>query len=157
MKKIILSSLAVITFVAYGLYQKNQKPVDAIVTDTQNTNTQTTTVGEIPSPIAAQKSSKTPVSKYKDGTYTGDSVDAYYGNVQIKATIKNGKISDIVFLQYPNDRDRSLRINTQAMPVLKQEAIQAQNASVDIISGATDTSQAFIQSLDSALTKSLAI
>jgi len=54
-------------------------------------------------------------------------------------------------LLYPNDRRESVDINSQAMPYLKQEAIQAQTAQVDGVSGATDTSQAFIQSLGSAL------
>ncbi len=81
----------------------------------------------------------------------GDAVNAFYGNVQVQAIIQNGKIADIQFLQYPNDRSRSIEINTSVMPLLKQEVIQAQNARVDIVSGATDTSQAFIQSLQSAL------
>lgn len=89
---------------------------------------------------------------YKDGQYTGDTVDAYYGLVQVKAIIKNGEIADVQFLQYPNDRRTSQRINSQAMPWLQQEVIQAQSANVDIISGATLTSEAFVQSLEMALT-----
>lgn len=90
-------------------------------------------------------------STYKDGTYTGDTVDAYYGNVQVQAIISGKKITDIQFLNYPQDRQHSADINAQAMPYLKTEAIQAQSANVDIISGATLTSQAFQQSLQSAL------
>lgn len=88
---------------------------------------------------------------YKDGTYIGNVADAYYGNVQVKIDITGGKIADVIFLQYPNDRQTSVEINNQAMPYLKSEAIQAQNASVDGVSGATETSQAFIESLASAL------
>ena len=73
----------------------------------------------------------------------------------MRAIIQSGQIVDVQFLQYPNDRERSLAINTQAMPILKQEAIQVQNASVDIVSGATDSSKAFIQSLSSALSQAL--
>ncbi|HSX40662.1 MAG TPA: FMN-binding protein [Candidatus Saccharimonadales bacterium] len=90
---------------------------------------------------------------YKDGTYTGDVTDAYYGNVQVQVAIVNGKISDVIFLQYPNDARTSQVINAQAMPLLKSEAIQAQSANVDIVSGASQTSQAFQQSLASALKK----
>ncbi|HEU5434149.1 MAG TPA: FMN-binding protein, partial [Thermomicrobiales bacterium] len=61
------------------------------------------------------------------------------------------QLSDVRFLQYPNHRGRSVAINEQAMPILTQEAIQSQQAAVDIVTGATDTSEAFIQSLDSAL------
>ena len=90
---------------------------------------------------------------YADGTYTGNVADAYYGNMQVQITIQNGKISDVQFLQYPNDRSTSIRKNQMAMPVLKSEAISSQNANVDIVSGATATSQAFIQSLSSALSQ----
>ena len=88
---------------------------------------------------------------YKDGQYTGPSVDAYYGNVQVKVTVQNGKISDVVFLDYPQDRNTSVMINSQAMPYLKAEAIQAQSAPVDIISGATATSGGFNTSFAAAL------
>lgn len=90
-------------------------------------------------------------STYKDGTYTGSVEDAYYGNIQVQATISGGKLTDVQFLQYPNDNRTSLSINTQAMPYLKQEALQAQSANVDIVSGASDSSQAFQRSLANAL------
>jgi uncharacterized protein with FMN-binding domain len=57
----------------------------------------------------------------------------------------------VTFLQYPNDRRTSVRINQQVMPWLQSEAVQAQNANVDIITGATLTSEAFAQSLQAAL------
>ncbi len=88
---------------------------------------------------------------YRNGSYTGNVADAYYGNVQVKAIISGGKISDVQFLDYPHDRGTSIRINNQAMPYLTQEAIQAQSASIDVISGATATSGAFNESLASAL------
>ncbi|MGE5298321.1 MAG: FMN-binding protein [Acidobacteriaceae bacterium] len=88
---------------------------------------------------------------YKDGQYTGPTVDAYYGNVQVRATVQSGKITNVQFLNYPNDRTNSQIINGQATPLLAQEAIQAQNSDVNIVSGATLTSEAFIQSLYGAL------
>ncbi len=88
---------------------------------------------------------------YKDGQYTGPETDAYYGSVQVEVTIQNGQISDVQFLDYPHDRRQSQRINSIAMPYLTQEAVQAQSANVNIISGATLTSEAFAQSLQSAL------
>ena len=89
--------------------------------------------------------------QYADGSYTGSPADAYYGTVQVKAVIQGGHIADVQFLQYPSDRANSRYINGQAMPLLTQEAIQAQTAQVDGVSGATFTSQAFQQSLASAL------
>ena len=107
---------------------------------------------EPPAPTAAPPTLG-PVARagYKDGEYSGPVTDAYYGLVQVKAVIQQGKIADVQFLQFPNDRRTSIRINNIAMPYLITEAIQAQSAQVDIISGATLTSEAFAQSLQSAL------
>lgn len=88
---------------------------------------------------------------FRDGSYTGSPADASWGTVEVVAVISNGKISDVQFLQYPNHRNLSREINQQAMPMLTQEAIQSQQAQVDVVTGATDTSEAFIQSLSSAL------
>jgi uncharacterized protein with FMN-binding domain len=92
-----------------------------------------------------------PKGQYTDGQYTGSVADAYYGNIQVEVTISGGKLTDVSFLQYPSDRSYSRYVNGQAMPYLKAEAIAAQSANVDIVSGATDSSQAFQQSLASAL------
>lgn len=94
-----------------------------------------------------------PKGQYVDGTYTGSAADAYYGLVQVQAVIQGGRLVGVNFLQYPNDRNTSRQINSQAMPWLKQEAIAAQSARVSGVSGASDTSQAFIESLGSALAK----
>lgn len=92
-----------------------------------------------------------PAGQYTDGSYTGSAANAYYGTIQVQAIVTNGQLADVQFLQYPSDRSTSRYINSQAMPMLTQEAIQAQNANVNGVSGATDTSQAFVQSLSSAL------
>lgn len=99
------------------------------------------------SPVSSGSSS----AVYKDGTYTGSVADAYYGNVQVQVAITGGKITNVTFLQYPNDNGTSMYINSQAMPLLKQEAIVAQSANIDGVSGASETSPAFQQSLASAL------
>jgi uncharacterized protein with FMN-binding domain len=91
------------------------------------------------------------VGLYKDGTYTSPVVDAYYGNVQIAINVSGGRLTDVSFLQYPSDRRTSQQINSRAMPALKSEAIAAQSAKVDMVSGATATSQAFAQSLSTVL------
>lgn len=140
MKKFIVSSVVLVTFIFYSILDrvmglaKTSAPI---------------TPGPPTSPPPAQ--SGTAAKSYKDGEYTGAVTDAFYGNVQVKAVVKNGKIADVQFLSYPNDRRNSIEINSQAMPLLTQEAVQSQNANVDIVTGATATSQAFVQSLQSAL------
>jgi len=143
MKKLLLSGFIIFTFVGYAVYQK-------FGSGSVNVGIPTTSPTSQNSPI-------TPTSQnqlaYKNGSYTGSVADAYYGNVQVKAIIISGKITDVQFLQYPSDRQTSKMINTQAMPYLTQEAIQAQSAQVDGVSGATQTSRAFIESLANALSQ----
>jgi uncharacterized protein with FMN-binding domain len=90
---------------------------------------------------------------FADGTFVGPVTDAYYGLIQIQALIRGGRLMALKVLRYPSDRRTSIIINRQALPMLRDEAISAQSANVDIISGATLTSRAFIQSLGGALKK----
>ncbi|MGB3328055.1 MAG: FMN-binding protein [Thermomicrobiales bacterium] len=110
----------------------------------------------IPTQPAANAAAPQTSGLWRDGVYTGDSANASWGDVQVQVTIAGGSITDVTFTTYPNHRNRSVSINDQAMPILSQEAIAAQSAQVDIVSGATDTSIAFIQSLDSALQQAAA-
>lgn len=159
MKKFLLSGFVIVTFIGYALHQRFGDSEAVVVTPNDATTpaagfsnlqtpTPTTPPGSTPPPA-------TPTPKqlagYRDGSYTGSVADAFYGNVQVKAVISGGKISDVQFLQYPNDRRTSIEINSQAMPYLTQEAIQAQSANVNGVSGASQTSAAFVQSLQSAL------
>lgn len=95
-------------------------------------------------------------SRYRDGTYTGISADAYYGNVQVQVTVQGGNVTDVQFLDHPGGRETSIAINAMAVPALRSEAIQTQQAPVDIVSGATETSGAFNQSFASALAQAQA-
>lgn len=146
----MLSATVLLSFIIYSIHQKTgQNDVtnnNALLPATTSTSSDGQTTPQTP------KTSNSS-SQYKDGQYVGDLTDAFYGNVQVKAIISNGRISDVQFLQYPSDRGTSIRINSQAMPYLTSEAIASQNSQVDIVTGATQTSLAFIQSLASALSK----
>ncbi len=89
-----------------------------------------------------------------DGNFTGGTYDAYYGTVQIQATVQGGQITDVKTLKFPNHSGTSRSINRQALPYLLQEVAQAQSSKIDIISGATLTSRAYIKSLRDALNQS---
>lgn len=154
MKKYALGALVVLSFIIYSIHSRQDGASAVVVPNKSSANTTTgTQTSTVPSGSGTGTGASSPVAtaQYKDGQYTGSSADAYYGYIQVQVTIQNGKLTDVAFLQYPNDRDTSRMINGQAMPYLKQQAIQAQSASVDGVSGATDTSQAFVQSLSSAL------
>ena len=85
------------------------------------------------------------------GTYTGDSVMTRWGAVQVEITVADGKITAVQAVEYPQGNARDRQINAYALPVLAQEATQAQSAQIDAVSGATVTSDGYIQSLQSAL------
>ena len=164
MKKFLLSFFVIAAFIAYALHQRNEDAQAVLAvhrtepTPTEMATPTTASAGGSPTPTTANQiptATPIPQGKYKNGTYTGDSVDAFYGLVQVQVVVQNGKITDVSFLQYPSDRQTSREISSQAMPYLKQEAIQAQSANVDIVSGATQTSEAFRQSLQSALDKAV--
>jgi uncharacterized protein with FMN-binding domain len=92
----------------------------------------------------------TKVARKGNGTYTGAAVDEQFGTIQVQATISNGKLTAVTVVQMPT-RGRSGFISSQAAPILAGEAISAQSANIDSVSGATYTSQAYAQSLQSAL------
>jgi len=178
MKKFLASSVFLLVFAAYAVYQNFG---NAATTYTAQTNTpvpsqQTADSGAVaevipspsqtpvqtapvpvttptPTPAPTPVPVQAPQGQYVNGTYTGDAANAYYGNVQVQVTVSGGKIADVQFLQYPSDRSTSRYINSQAMPILTSEAIQAQSAQVNGVSGASDTSAAFQQSLSSALSQ----
>ena len=86
-------------------------------------------------------------------TVTGEAADTRYGPVQVKVTVTSGKITQVDAIDYPQTERRDQEINSYAIPQLNQEALAAGNANIDIISGATYTSDGYIQSLQSALDK----
>jgi uncharacterized protein with FMN-binding domain len=86
-----------------------------------------------------------------DGTYTGAAFDAYWGKVQVTVKVKNGKMVAISVPQYPKHRNTSRSINNRALPLLQREVISAQSTRVNLVSGATLTSEAYLRSLKSAL------
>jgi len=90
---------------------------------------------------------------FRDGKYPGPSVNAYYGLVRVEAEIQGGRITSVSVLRYPSDRSTSRYINSRALPVLESEVVSAQSARVDIVTGATLTSTAYIRSLQSALSQ----
>jgi uncharacterized protein with FMN-binding domain len=90
----------------------------------------------------------------KNGQYTGQDITTRFGDVQVQITVSNGHITDVQAPLLPGDRARSFEISQTAGPILNNEALQAvsaKTAQVDIVSGATYTSDAYIQSLQSAI------
>ncbi len=91
--------------------------------------------------------------KYKDGSYKGPAYDAYYGLVQVVANISGGRLVSVDVLQFPKHQNTSRAINRRALPWLETSVIKAQGTRVNMISGATLTSRAYLLSLRAALAK----
>ncbi|MET1075607.1 MAG: FMN-binding protein [Umezawaea sp.] len=84
-------------------------------------------------------------------TVTGPSVDTRWGPVQVRVTISGGKVTAITVPVYPDGNRKDQEINARALPILVEEAIDAQSADVDMVSGATVTSEGYVRSLQAAL------
>jgi uncharacterized protein with FMN-binding domain len=101
---------------------------------------------------SSSSSSSTP-SASSSGTksYSGDVAQTRWGPVEVKITVTAGKITKVDVLQYPSGNPKDQEINDYALPILVQDTLSAQSAKIDMISGATVTSDGYVQSLQSAL------
>jgi len=136
MKKLVLSALTVLAFIAYALFQRETGAATG-ATDGIGTST---TAGGGPSEAG-----------YTNGKYLGDVANTSWGDIQVQIVIDNNRIASVSAVQYPQDRPLSTQINRFAMPMLEQEAVHMQSAEVELVTGATVSSEGFIDSLNSAL------
>ncbi|WP_306205377.1 FMN-binding protein [Actinoplanes sp. RD1] len=109
------------------------------------------TSGTSPTPSASSSSTSSAPSGSGSKTYTGSAASTRWGDVQVSITVANGKITAVQVPVYPNNNGRDQQINAYALPILTQETLTAQNATIDTVSGATVTSDGYLQSLQSAL------
>jgi uncharacterized protein with FMN-binding domain len=150
MKRIVLTILALVGVggvVALMRYYPSQASPSA-----GNSTGSAATPADSPSSGGSAATS----AAYKDGTYNGSSVDVGYGMVQVQAVVSGGRLTAVKLLQMPSDARHSQEVAAFAGPQLVQEAITAQSAQVDIVTGATQDSEGFISSLQSALSKAKA-
>lgn len=88
-----------------------------------------------------------------DKSVTGDSADTRWGPVQIQIVVSGGRMAGVKVLVAPQNNHRDIEINNEALPILNEEALSARSARIDMVSGATYTSDGYIRSLQSALDK----
>jgi uncharacterized protein with FMN-binding domain len=84
---------------------------------------------------------------------TGAVASTRWGPVQVQVAVSGGKITSVQVVQQPEGNRRDEEINASAVPTLVQETLDAQSAKIDMVSGATVTSEGYLQSLQSALDK----
>lgn len=109
----------------------------------------TSTMGAITRTVVASgaDAAATPESR----TVSGPAVQTQWGPVQVQITVSGSQISDVQVLQYPYNNPKDQQINDYALPILVDQTLQAQNADIDMVSGATVTSSGYLQSLQAAL------
>jgi uncharacterized protein with FMN-binding domain len=108
-----------------------------------------TGTGAAPATTAPPRSGTTAPATSR--TVSGQVVQTGYGPIQVQITVQGGRILQVRPLQYPSAAGRSYAISSYAIPILMQETMKAQSAQIDSVSGASYTSQGYVQSLQSAL------
>ena len=103
--------------------------------------------GATSSASASSSSSATSIS----GTFTGPSINVKYGNVQVKITVVDGRITDAVAVVAPSGKND--RYTNMSVPTLKKQTLAAQSANIQGVSGASYTSYGWYTSLQGALTQ----
>ncbi len=158
MKKFVVAIIIIGAFIFYSFMYSHATAIVPNSSASSGSTSSSASQASATAPAATSTtgSAGTSGTQYKDGTYTGSVANALWGYIQVQASIKNGKIANVTFLQYPSDHNFSVQINNYADPQLSSEAIQAQNANVNVVTGATDSSEAFIQSLTNALSQAAA-
>jgi uncharacterized protein with FMN-binding domain len=129
---------------------KSAKPVATKKATAGATTQPTASQSATATASAAATQTTTPVTTtIKDGTYTGPVINVNYGNVQVKITVSNGKITDAVAVKAPKGKND--RYTNMAVPILKAQTLQAQSANIQGASGASYTSYGWFKSLQGAL------
>ncbi|UDY22356.1 FMN-binding protein [Nocardioides sp. Kera G14] len=151
----VASVLTAAGVIGVGWWVGSQNDSTATVVTDTSTSSGSTSV----SPTAAGSSSSgtgtpsaTASSTASSGTYTGSTESDRYGELTVTVTMSSGKISDITYTSTAHD-GHSLEIESRAIPTLKSEAVEANSADIDTVSGATYTSTKYKTSLQSALDK----
>ncbi len=139
MKKVVVVLGIILVIGGFVVFQKMQSP-------SQTTSPENTLPTAVPTGTQVEK------GMYKDGVYTGTVGSAsQFGDVQVKITVTNGKIANVDVLKFPDTPGNTTDISNKTLPILKEETITAQSAKIDNVTGATQTWEGFVQSLQSAL------
>jgi uncharacterized protein with FMN-binding domain len=126
---------------------KSAKPVVTKKAGATATATAAATTAATTAPATQAPATTAPAAI--NGTFTGPSVNVNYGNVQVKITVVNGRITDAVAVKAPSGRND--RWTNMAVPVLKQQTLKAQSANIQGVSGASYTSYGWFTSLQGAI------
>ncbi|WP_329370243.1 FMN-binding protein [Streptomyces sp. NBC_01483] len=148
LRRVMLAAATTVTgFVLLLSLKPHTPPTVAQASSSAGQSPSQSQASQAPSRTPSPGSTKSAGTK----TVTGDTVQTRWGPVQVRITLKNGKITDVTAVSYPSDNPRDQEINSYALPQLRREALAAQSAQIDSVSGASYTSDGYKQSLQSAL------
>ena len=148
MKKIIYAVLATISgLVLIFSYRTSLDAVQPISSESPTSNSGASSS----SGSTSSGTTTTTASGMTDGTYIGGAANTPYGPVQVQITVSRGVIAAVEVIDYPDSDRRDQQINQRALPILVSETTRAQSSRIDMVSGATYTSQGYIASLQSAI------
>lgn len=162
MRRIVTWILGTITVgvLLFGYHTSTAGPMnvtpDIVVASTATPESGTTDSPESPGETSGPGSSgsggdspqPTPTAT---SAFTGSAAQTRWGPVQVKIVVTEGRITDVTVPQFPNSNSKDQQINSRALPVLIRETLDAQSTQIDMVSGATVTSDGYIQSLQAAL------
>lgn len=106
-----------------------------------------------PTPTKTPKPSKAPSGKLKDGTYDGDAVNFKFGTAQVEIVVSGGVITEVKALQLPTGGGYTKRVTTFFQTQIPSRIVADQGWKISSVGGATYTSRAYSQSLQSAISK----
>lgn len=151
-KRVVAASILSASAVLVITWQVGaQAHTGSMTPPTATSGTPNTATAPSGSSSGAATETPAPSTSSGSGTYTGAVESTRYGDVQVQVTVANGSITDVTALHLTDADGRSVQISNRAAPVLRQEVLSAQSTSVQMVSGATYTSEAYLTSLQSAI------
>ena len=153
MRRIVLwlASTATIVVLLFGYHTSTDKTTSAVGTSSAPSSSSSSSPSSGDSTASGSAPPNTTSGTTTTKTYTGDVAQTRWGPVQVQITVRNNKITKVTVLQQPNGNPRDIEINDQALPILIEDTISAQSANIDMVSGATVTSDGYLRSLQAAL------
>ena len=147
-----LASTVTVVVLLFGYHTSTNQTSTAAPTRSVSSPSAPASSSASPSAISsASRSTTRSASPSKPTTYAGSVAETRWGPVQVQINVTAHKVTDVTVLQQPDGNSRDAEINDAALPILLQETLSAQSANIDMVSGATVTSDGYVRSLQAAL------
>jgi uncharacterized protein with FMN-binding domain len=145
----VLSTVSVIVLL-FGYHTSTAGP---LATSAPSSLESGASSGTVSSGSSGSSSGSSSTSTSSGSTVTGSVAQTQWGPVQVQLSVSGGKITKVDVVQYPSGNGKDQEINSFALPILTKETVDAQSADIDMVSGATVTSDGYLESLQSAIDK----